>query len=71
MALVPPVDPAGSGLTWLQVLDAQCVKATVTAEVQVGNLSLLPQDQSTPAQVCGESGQCQSLSFTRALLGVS
>lgn len=32
------------------MLDAQCVKVTVTAEVQAGNLSLLPQNQSMPAQ---------------------
>lgn len=32
------------------MLDAQCVKVTVTAEVQAGNLSLLPQSQSMPAQ---------------------
>lgn len=32
------------------MLDAQCVKVTVTAEVQAGNLSLLLQNQSMPAQ---------------------
>lgn len=32
VASAPPVDPAGSGLKRLQVLELQCVKATVTAE---------------------------------------
>lgn len=49
----------------------ECVKVTVAKRVQAGDLSFLVQNQSVPAQVVGESGQCQSPSCTPVLTGVS
>lgn len=53
------------------MLDAQCVKVTVTAEVQAGNLSLLPQNQSMPAQAVWGVRPVPEPLLHRVLTGVS
>lgn len=68
-ALWPP--SCGSGLEWLQVLDAGVCEGTVTEEGPGWKLSLLVENQAVPVPVVRESGQGQSPSRTPVLMGVS